>query len=117
MDSGNVLTLATLAYSGREGMAAWLDHSALPTRRCEDLMELDRVHPCGDIADRLGSCPTFKSEPTAMRQVGPHGNGNLQRRRAIRNPARRMETAGGTLWSRCVQAAAARRLRLACAAS
>ena len=117
MDSGNVLTLATLAYFGRKGMAACLDHSALPTRRCEDLIGLDRVHPCGDIADRLGYCPPFKSEPTAMRQVGPHGHGNLQRRRAIRYPVKRTETAGGILWSRCVQAAAARRLRLACAVS
>ena len=117
MDSGNVLTLATLAYSGREGVAACVDQSALPTRRSEDPMGLDRVHPCGDIADRLGNCPTFKSEPMAKRPVGPHGHGNLRRRRATRSPAKRIETAAGSPLSRRVQAAAARRLRLACAAS
>ena len=48
---------------------------------------------------------------------GPCGDGNLQRRRTIRSPATLMETAEGSLWSRCVQAAAARRSCLASAAS
>ena len=117
MDSENVLTLATLACSGREGVAACVDHSALPTRLDEDLMGLDRVHPYGDIAHRLGYCPTFKSEPMAKRPVGPHGHTNLRRRTAIRSPAKRIETATGSTLSRRVQAAVARSLRLACAAS
>ena len=94
MDSGKALTLATFAPSGREGMAACLDHSAVATRRSEDPMGLDRVHLCGDIADRVGNCPTFKSELMAKRLVGPYGHGNLRRRRTIRSPAKRIESAG-----------------------
>ena len=80
-------------------------------------MGLDRVHPCGDIADRVRDCPTPESEPMAKRPVGPHGHTNLRRRTAIRSPAKRMEAAGESPLSRRVQPAAARRLRLACAAS
>jgi len=45
MDSRRVLTLAALASSGREGMAACVDHSAAAARRGEDLVGLDRLTP------------------------------------------------------------------------
>ena len=117
MDSGKALTLATLARSGREGMAACVDHSAAATRRSEDPMGLDRVHPCGDIADRVGNCPTFKSEPMAKRRAAAARPWELATAESDPLPGQANRNRRGKPLSRRVQAAAGRSLRLACAAS